>query len=163
MRERRPEGWAQFRAQRQRAKNRGIPFLFTFEEWWAWWQVDGRWANRGLHPGGFVMARRNDAGPYALGNVYCATVAENGAEMGRLLTAEQRARISEQKLAMHAARPEIANHLRDRANHPMRKPVMTPAGYFPSAALAADHYGMSRQGVAARVRAGVPGWRYVAG
>jgi hypothetical protein len=66
-----------FQVQRTNANRRGIQFLFTFEEWWAWWQIDNRWANRGMGSGKFVMARKGDTGPYSPDNVYCATHAQN--------------------------------------------------------------------------------------
>lgn len=49
---------AAFSIQKRNAKQRGIPFLFTFQEWWAWWQIDNRWENRGMGRDKFVMARR---------------------------------------------------------------------------------------------------------
>src|SRR3712207_5757761 len=64
-----------FSGHRSGAARRGIPFLFGFEEWRAWWLEDGRWEHR--RPGGLCMARRGDAGPYAPNNVYCATHAQN--------------------------------------------------------------------------------------
>ena len=59
--------------QRCRAIGRGIAFEFTFEEWRRWWLTDDRWQNRGRCKGQFVMARRNDNGPYSPDNVYCTT------------------------------------------------------------------------------------------
>jgi hypothetical protein len=47
---------AAFSVQKRNAKKRGIPFLFTFQEWWAWWQIDNRWENRGMGRDKFVMA-----------------------------------------------------------------------------------------------------------
>lgn len=72
-----------FRAHFFGSKSRNIPFLFTISEWWLWWQTDDRWNSRG--PGGqdFVMARFNDQGPYSPDNVYCATHAQNGKDIGR--------------------------------------------------------------------------------
>lgn len=67
---------------RRNAKKRGIEFLFTLPEWWAWWQIDGRWEQRGMGRDALVMARRGDAGPYSPENVYCATHSENGRDVG---------------------------------------------------------------------------------
>ena len=61
-----PERWA-FLMQRQHAKQRGIEFLFEFQEWLDWWGDD--FANRGCKVGQLVMARFNDEGPYAPDNV----------------------------------------------------------------------------------------------
>lgn len=66
-----------FTQHRLNAGDRGIDFLFTFDEWCDWWETDDRWANRGTRKGCFVMARKNDCGPYSFTNVYCATVEQN--------------------------------------------------------------------------------------
>lgn len=63
--------------QKSAAKRKGIPFELSFEEWWAWWQVDDRWSRRGNAPESFVMARFKDIGPYAAWNIYCTTKAGN--------------------------------------------------------------------------------------
>ncbi|MCP5328568.1 MAG: hypothetical protein R3E75_08145 [Steroidobacteraceae bacterium] len=67
----------QFEQQRRGAKRRGIEFLLTFEEWLNVWQDSGRFHERGKRPGQYVMARRGDAGPYVLGNVYVTTIEQN--------------------------------------------------------------------------------------
>lgn len=46
---------------------------------------------------------------------------------------------------------KVGKHLKDRGNHPRSKPVMTPAGEFASASLAADHYGISRAAMTQRL------------
>lgn len=74
---------------------RGIPFLLTFEEWWALWTVSGRFPERGQGIQQYCMARLGDKGPYALGNVKIITNAENIAE--RVMSPEGRARISASK------------------------------------------------------------------
>lgn len=71
------EAWAAFVAQRWRAARRGIPFLLTIDEWWGWWNEDDRWRRRGAGTERLCMARNGDAGPYALGNIYCATSLQN--------------------------------------------------------------------------------------
>src|ERR1700728_4024118 len=65
----------QFKKQRRSAQQRGIPFLFTLEEWWAWWSVDNRWSNRGTGRGQLAMVRADDRGAYEAGNVVCITLA----------------------------------------------------------------------------------------
>jgi transcriptional regulator with XRE-family HTH domain len=66
-----------FLAQRAASIKRGIEFKLTFQEWWDWWQFDNRWERRGTRRGCFVMARKNDEGPYSLENIYCATPLQN--------------------------------------------------------------------------------------
>lgn len=161
-----PKAWKAYIAHRASSKQRGIPFLMTWEEWWGFWSVDGRWERRGRGTHKLVMARYGDVGPYAVGNVFCCTNGENtteGLALGSKAewTPGRRAAMSEEKLRMHRERPEIANHLRDRANHPMRKPVRTPLGVFPSCALAGDAHGLTRQRISQLARSGLDDWGYV--
>ena len=60
---------------KSKAKQRGVEFLLTFEEWRDWWGDD--FDSRGRVKGGLVMARHGDTGPYALGNIYKTTCEEN--------------------------------------------------------------------------------------
>ena len=56
-------------------KRRNIGFELTFEEWYDIWQKSGKWEQRGK--GGYCMARHNDTGPYAVGNVEIKHHSEN--------------------------------------------------------------------------------------
>lgn len=67
----------QFELQRRRAKRRGIPFLLTFNKWLKVWKDSGHFHQRGKRPGQYVMARRDDVGPYTVGNVYVTTIEQN--------------------------------------------------------------------------------------
>ena len=58
-----------FRAQRGKAKQRGIGWELTFEQWIGLWNESGKFALRGRRTGQFVMARNGDSGPYAVWNV----------------------------------------------------------------------------------------------
>lgn len=76
-RERTPTG--AFIRQRTNAAIRGIGWELTFWQWWTIWQQSGHWEQRGRGQG-YVMCRRGDSGPYAAGNVFIATAAENSSE-----------------------------------------------------------------------------------
>jgi hypothetical protein len=65
------------------AASRGIPFLFTFEQWWEIWQHSGHWHERGHGKDKYCMARPGDIGPYAVGNVKIVTNSENFSEAGK--------------------------------------------------------------------------------
>jgi hypothetical protein len=67
-----------FSCQKSRAKQRGIPFELTFEQWWQIWQESGHWSESK-----YVMCRHGDRGPYAVGNVRIATASENSREYYR--------------------------------------------------------------------------------
>jgi hypothetical protein len=146
-----------FDRQRRNAKSRGIPFLLTFEEWWAWWQVDGRWAQRGRRKGCLVMARYGDVGPYAIWNIYCSTAGDNVA-LGRKAT-PKRPEAIQKAIATRRLTDDFA-HLRDRPNHPKRHPVVSPAGAFPSIALAAKANGLTAHYAQKLASRGIKGWSY---
>lgn len=61
--------------QKRNAIQRGIEFKMSFTEWWSVWQQSGHWEERGR--GRYVMARKGDIGPYAIGNVYICTQSQN--------------------------------------------------------------------------------------
>jgi len=81
------EAKRKFWGQRQAARQRGIAWDMTLEEWWAIWSASGQWGQRGRGAGCYVMARKGDVGPYAVGNVRIITHAENVAEAGANLRA----------------------------------------------------------------------------
>ena len=57
------------------AKERGVPFLLTFEEWWSVWEE--HFHLRGCTKKGLVMCRKGDEGAYEVGNVYIDTQSAN--------------------------------------------------------------------------------------
>lgn len=57
-------------------RRRNIEWKLTLPEWWGIWQASGRWAERGVGRG-YMMCRRGDVGPYAVGNVYIGPGVEN--------------------------------------------------------------------------------------
>lgn len=65
------------------AKQRGIPFLLTREEWFDIWLRSGKWEQRGARRGQYVMARPGDKGAYEAGNVVICLAEENRAERNR--------------------------------------------------------------------------------
>ena len=50
------------------------------------------------------------------------------------------------------------DHLTDRAKHPRAQAIQTPKGEFPSASLAAEAHGITRQHAARLARIGKDGW-----
>lgn len=61
-----------FTRHKANAKRRGVPFLFTFEDWLGCWRASGYW-----RVPGYVMCRLGDVGAYERGNVYIGTVRSN--------------------------------------------------------------------------------------
>lgn len=72
--------WSAFTQQRSKARQRGIEFLLTFEEWLMIWEKSGKWDQRGCRKDQYVMARFGDDGPYKVSNVRICTVSENYAD-----------------------------------------------------------------------------------
>ena len=95
--------------QRWHSAERGIPFLISFEVWWALWQASGHWHERGSHLLQYVMARKNDRGPYALDNVKIITNKQNLAE--RTFSEAMRAKLRAIRLGQHQT-PEAKAKIR---------------------------------------------------
>ena len=70
---------ARYRDQRRSAKERGIPFNLTYEEWYNWYLSQGVDKNirQGKDGNCWCMCRYNDSGPYELGNIYLDTNSNN--------------------------------------------------------------------------------------
>ena len=85
--------------QKMRARERGIPWRITFDEWWAIWEASGVWSLRGNRKGQYVMSRRADAGAYEPGNVEIKLFELNAAEVyanrTRPVTPEERAAVED--------------------------------------------------------------------
>jgi hypothetical protein len=62
---------------KHRAKNRGVSFLLSFDEWIKIWNESGHLSERGRGAGRFVMSRFNDIGPYSIDNVAIISQEEN--------------------------------------------------------------------------------------
>lgn len=56
--------------QRSAAKQRGIEWLISFDDWCAVWMDSGKWSLRGRNKGKYCMSRIGDAGPYSKENVF---------------------------------------------------------------------------------------------
>jgi len=72
---------AKYWAQKAAAKRRGIIFELTFEEWLEIWEASGHFEERGRGANQYQMARHNDLGPYAIGNVMIITASQNATEV----------------------------------------------------------------------------------
>jgi hypothetical protein len=75
-------------AHKHSAKQRGIPFRLTFEQWWGIWEP--HWQDRGQCTGCKLMSRIGDKGAYEVGNVKIATHAENQHERRELASYNRR-------------------------------------------------------------------------
>lgn len=66
-----------FRQQKNNALTRKVAWAITFPQWMAIWAESGHWNERARRRDGYVMGRKGDTGPYAMGNVYITTMAGN--------------------------------------------------------------------------------------
>jgi hypothetical protein len=69
-----------YREHKRSAIARGIEFKLTFDQWMSVWLASGHYHERGRRKGQYVMARKNDCGPYSIKNVRITTVTENHCE-----------------------------------------------------------------------------------
>ena len=69
-----------FKQQKQRAKQRGIEFNLTFEEWLDFWGEDI--SKRGKGKGQLQMQRFHDSGAYEIGNIKKGTAKDNAKTRG---------------------------------------------------------------------------------
>jgi hypothetical protein len=119
-----------YRVQKSKAKNRGIDFRLTFDEWYHWWLSCGVDKNLDVTPNdasGLCMCRTGDTGAYELGNIYCATRAQNS----------QHARQHDPRTGRT---PGFARHVR------------TPDGVFESANSAGEYYGVTGEAINWRIQ-----------
>lgn len=66
-----------YRQQRWAAKDRGIAFLLSWDQWLDVWIKSGRLCQRGRAKGQYCMARNGDMGPYSVDNVQIILHSEN--------------------------------------------------------------------------------------
>lgn len=66
-----------YRQQKNNAIARSVGWAITFPQWMALWLESGHWDDRGCTRDAYVMARKGDTGPYAIGNVYITTLGAN--------------------------------------------------------------------------------------
>src|SRR4029079_3303048 len=100
-----------YKGHKTSAKQRGVAFLLTFDEWWALWDTSGKWEHRGRETNCYVMARFGDEGPYKIGNVRICTSQENNSEAhkGKIVSNATRERLS----ALDSARGPITEKQRE--------------------------------------------------
>lgn len=84
-----------YTTQKAHARQRGIPFWLTFDEWLTIWQDSGCADERGRGRDKYCMARIGDRGAYEVGNVKIIRNSENVLE--KKITDETRAIWSRQR------------------------------------------------------------------
>ena len=138
------------------AIKRGIPFLFTFEQWSEWWLTDDRWSRRGRKAGQLQMGRKGNSGPYAPENVECVTKEQK--QRSQLLALSVSA-FSPERRAEAAKKSGLA---RRGENNRRAKSVVTPLGTFGTIAAAAQAHGIGQSHGSKLAKGQRNGWRYLA-
>lgn len=61
------------------ARQRQTPYrvLFTYAEWYTWWEETGHWHQRGNRNDQYFMTRINRTGDWTLDNIQCITGLES--------------------------------------------------------------------------------------
>jgi len=161
--------------QKSNAKQRGVEFLMTYEEWKQVWLDSGKWELRGKGIGKYCMCRYNDEGPYAIGNVFIDLSSSNVREgnIGKVVSEETRQLMALSKKGkphpwsrgdknpMH--RPDVKAKMSAAiggANHYKARGVYTPMGYFVTAKEAASALGISKSTIEWRARRNKMGFSY---
>lgn len=76
-----------YRRQQCSARERGIEWKLSYEEWLDIWKKSGHFKERGRYRGRWVMARKRDIGDYVVGNVEIVPWEENSAAAARFRNA----------------------------------------------------------------------------
>ena len=137
------------------AIKRGIPFLFTFEQWSEWWLTDDRWSRRGRKAGQLQMGRKGNSGPYAPENVECVTKEQK--QKSQLIALSVSA-FSSERLAEAAKKAGLA---RSGDKNWQAKTVVTPLGTFVTIAAAAEAHGIDPSYGSRLAKGQRNGWRYL--
>jgi len=87
-----------YQTQKHHAVRRGVDFHLTLEEWWAVWSFSGHFSERGRGAYRYCMSRHGDVGPYAVGNVFIQTNAQNVSEFRKRFVSEGRQRLSRSRI-----------------------------------------------------------------
>ena len=97
------------------AKERGISFELSIDDWLEIWIKSGHFFDRGHKKGQYCMARFGDKGPYAVNNVKIILHSENVVEglRGKPKSEQTRQRMSKPKSPEHRAK--IIAHLNERS------------------------------------------------
>jgi hypothetical protein len=153
--------------QKSNAKQRGIKFVLTFDEWKQIWIESNKWELRGRGAEKYCMCRIGDSGCYEVGNVFIGLGKQNVSDgnLGKLDSEETKRKKSEALRGkphpwsegvnnpMH--RPEVKAKMKiaiGGANHYKQRGVNTPQGYFVTAKLASEALGIPKPTVEWRAR-----------
>lgn len=143
--------------QKSNAKQRGVDFKLTLQEWTTIWLESGKWEQRGRGAEKYCMCRLGDAGAYEVENVFIDLGKRNVSDgnKGKLDSAETKARKSAALKGMPHPwsagsnnpmhRPEVKAKMSAKISggkHYRARMVGTPHGIWTSATECAKALGM---------------------
>lgn len=159
------------------AKQRGIPFELSLEEWKSTWIDSGKWTERGRGKGKYCMCRVADQGAYAVDNVYIGLSTDNirDGNVGKIVSDTTRALISASNMGKKCPWSAGKNNPMHRAEakakmseaisgwkHYKAKMTQTPVASFLSATDAANALGVKVVTVNWRCKHNYQGqWAYI--
>ena len=159
-----------FRYQRARARQRGIDWMLSFDQWYQWWQSTGHWEERGITSGKYVMSRFGDQGPYSLDNIFCQTRDDNCREANYKLKGRKRSEDFRKNLREKLSgvpkphqqgslnrfhNSNLTEELKQRiqeGREKTKKPVITPYGRYPSITEAAQALNVDKATIGYRLK-----------
>ncbi len=161
--------------QKSNAKQRGVEFKLTLEEWTNIWLDSGKWDQRGRGAEKYCMCRVGDQGCYELGNVFIGLGKINvrDGNLGKPDSDETKRKKSEAAKGkpkpwsagannpMH--RPEVKAKMSAAiggANHYRQRGIICPDGYFVTAKAASNALGIPKPTVEWRARNNKSGFAY---
>lgn len=163
--------------QKSNAKQRGIEFAITFDEWKQIWIDSGKWDQRGRGAEKYCMCRIGDVGCYDVGNVFIGLGKHNvrDGNLGKIDTDETRKKKSESMIGMPHPwsvgdknpmhRPEVKAKISiavGGANNYRAKTVICPLGVFGSTTEASKELNIPAVTIQWRCRHNKAGWSYSA-
>ncbi len=161
--------------QKSNAKQRGVDFKLTLEEWTDIWIASGKWDQRGRGADKYCMCRVGDQGCYEVGNVFIdlGKINVRDGNIGKPDSEETKRKKSEALKGMPHPwsvgssnpmhRPEVKAKISAAiggANHYKAIGVTTPQGYYPTAKAAAEALNIKRPTVEWRARNNKFGFSY---
>ena len=159
------------------AKQRGVEFKLTFDEWKQIWVDSEKWEQRGRGADKYCMCRIGDAGCYEVGNVFIGIGKTNvrDGNLGKKDSQETRHKKSVaakgkthpwstgDKNPMH--RPEVKAKMSAAvggSNNYRAKTVISPFGVFGSTTEASKELNIPAVTIQWRCRYNKSGWSYLA-
>jgi hypothetical protein len=88
-----------FSVQKRKAKQRGIEWQLSFDQWWELWEKSGKWNERGVD--GYAMCRYSDTGSYSVDNIRIDTFKNNSLENYEIMGIDNKGRFQKKPIVKY--------------------------------------------------------------